>query len=281
MTRSEILPRANIGDAQIERIKRILGSDHGDVFARLWAEYLYLRMCFNDLKNGFKGEDPPMIPVWAVAAEFQKRYRNLLVETIVMTACRLTDHRKGTVSIKALPRLFAGEQRELKTEVRQLVRTATTASEALRLWRNRQLAHTAKEKDRTAVSGDEAEAAVDAIHEALAFVWRRRLGEDNPEEPRPRPASAPLGEHLSCVHERMAAFAEWLLATAGHDDRNDILGAAAAVRRIAGGAGSEAADAGDESDPVVGFLMSAQEARDIISRIAETKRQSMPARGSS
>ena len=273
MTTSEIFPRVKLDDALIKRIKTFLGDD-GDLFARLWAEYLHLRMCFNDLKNGFGGDAPPMIPVWAVATEFQNRYRNLLIEAIVLAACRLTDKTKKTVSIKALPRFFTDEP-DLKMEIDQLVRTATTANETLRAWRNWQLAHTAKERERTGVSGDEAEAAVDAIHEALAFVWRRRFNED-PELPHPRPASAALGEHLSHMHERTAAFEAWLLEAAGHDDGDDIPGAAAAVRRLAGRPETEATNPRDEPDPVVEFLTGAREVRKMADRIARMRAAGPP-----
>ena len=269
MTKIEILPRVRLDETLLERTRTCLGDDDGDLFARLWAEYLHLRMCFNDLKNGFGGDAPPMIPVWAVATEFQIRYRNLLVEAIGLAACRLTDNTKKTVSIKALRRLFANEP-DLKMEIDRLVRTATTANAGLRTWRNRQLAHTAKERGRTAVSGDEAEVAVDAIHEALAFVWRRRFNEE-PDIPNPRPASAALGEHLSRMHERTVAFEAWLLEAAGYHDGDDIPGAAAAVRSLAGGPEAEPTDPGDEPDPVVEFLHGAREAREITGRIARVR----------
>ncbi len=269
MTKTEIFPRVKLDEALLKKIKTFLGDEDGDLFAWLWAEYLHLRMCFHDLKNGFGGDDPPMIPVWAVATEFQNRYRNLLVEAIVLAACRLTDNTKRTVTIKALPRLFADEP-DLKMEIERLVRTATAANEALRTWRNRQLAHTAKAKERTAVSGDEAEAAVDSLHEALTFVWHRRLNED-PELPHPRPASTALGEHLSRMHERTAAFEAWLLEAAGHDDGDDIPGAAAAVRRLTGRPEAEAANPGDDPDPVVEFLKGARQARKIAGRIAHMR----------
>ena len=201
MTKTEILPRVKLDEAVIERIKRGLGDDDGDVFACLWVEYLHLRMCFHDLKNGFGGDNPPMIPVWAAAQEFEKRYRNLLVEAIVLAACRLTDNHtvggKKTISISVLPGWFAHEP-NLKKEMKRLVDTATTANEpkALRTWRNRQLAHTAKDRKRTPVSGDETEAVVDSIREALAFVWNRRLNEESrapaPEAREHRPRRAPL-----------------------------------------------------------------------------------------
>ena len=273
MTKTEILPRVKLDETLIERTKMCLGDDDGDLFARLWAEYLHLRMCFNDLKNGFGGDAPPMIPVWAVATEFQNRYRNLLVEAIGLAACRLTDNGKKKISIKALPRLFSDEP-DLKSEIDRLVRTATTANEALRTWRNWQLAHTVKENERPAVSGDEAEFAVDAIHEALAFVWRRRFNED-PELPHSRPASAALGEHLSRMHERTAAFEAWLLEAVGHHDGDDIPGAAAAVRRLAGRPEAQAADPGDEPDPVVEFLKGAREVRKIAGRTAHMRVERM------
>lgn len=274
MTTSEIFPRVKLDEALIKRINTFLGDDDGDLFARLWAEYLHLRMCFNDLKYGFGGDDPPMIPVRAVATEFQNRYRNLLIEAIVLAACRLTDNTKKTVSIKALSRLFA-DKPNVKMEIDQLVRTATTANETLCTWRNWQLAHTAKKRERTAVSGDEAEAAVDAIHEALAFVWCRRFNED-PELPRPRPASAALGEHLSHMHERTAAFEAWLLEAAGHDDGDDIPGAAAAVRRLGGGPETEATNPRDQPDPVVEFLKGAREARKMAGRTARMRAAGPP-----
>ena len=275
MTKIEILPRVKLDESVIERIKKGFGDDDGDVFAGLWAEYLHLRMCFNDLKNGFGGDNPPMIPVWAVAPEFEKRYRNLLVEAIVLTACRLTDNPtvggKKTISISVLPGWFAHEP-NLKKEMKRLVDTATTANEpkALRTWRNRQLAHTAKDRKRTLVSGDETEAAVDSIAEALAFVWNRRLNED-PELPHLRPASTALGEHLSRMYERTTAFESWLLKVASHEDVDDIPGVAAAVRRLTGRAETEAADPGDEPDPVVEFLKGAREARKIADRIEHVR----------
>lgn len=269
MTKSEILPRVKLDEALIERMKTVLGDD-GDVFAWLWAEYLHLRTCFNDLKNGFGGDAPPMIQVWAISKEFENRYRNLLIEAIVLAACRLTDKRtvarKKTISIAVLPEWFAQEPK-LKKEMKRLINTATTATEALRTWRNRQLAHTDKERERTPVSGDETEAAVDALHEALAFVWRQRLNED-PNLPHPRPTSAAIGEHLSRMHERMAEFEAWLMEAAGHDTQDDIHGAASAVRRLAVGPEDEAANTGDEADPVVEFLKGAREARKIAGRTA-------------
>ena len=237
-------------------------------------------MCFNDLKNGFGGDNPPMIPVWAVAPEFEKRYRNLLVEAIVLTAGRLTDNPtvrgKKTISISVLPGLFAHEP-NLKKEIKRLVDTATTATEtkALRTWRHRQLAHTAKERERPAVSGDEVQAAVNAIHGALAFVWHQRFTEE-PELPRPRPASAALGEYLSLMCERTTAFESWLLKVASHDDVDDIPGVAAAVRRLTGRAETEAADPGDEPDPVVEFLKGAREARKIADRIEHVRADEAP-----
>ena len=275
MTKTEILPRVKLDEAVIERIKRELGDDHGDIFACLWAEYLHLRMCFHDLKNGFGGDNPPMIPVWAVAQEFEKRYRNLLVEAIVLAACRLTDvGGKKANSISVLPGWFAHEP-NLKKEMKRLVDTATTANEALRTWRNRQLAHTAKDRKRTPVSGDETEAAVDSIREALAFVWNRRLNED-PELPHLRPASTALGEHLSRMHERMTAFEAWLLKMASHDDVDDIPGGAAAVRHLTGRPQTSPADPGDEPDPVVEFLKGAREARKIAGRIAHLRAGEVP-----
>ena len=274
---TEILPRVNLNDALLERFKRALGDDRGDLFARLWTEHLHLRMCFNDLKNGFGGEDPPMIPVWAVAPEFHTRYRNLLLEAIVLAASRLTDKSRGTVRLQVLPRWFADEP-DLKMEIDQLVRNATTATAALRTWRHRQLAHTAKARERPAVSGDETEAAVDAIHEALAFVWRRRFNEE-PEPPQPYPASAALGEHLSHMHETLTAFEAWLLKKAGHGDVDDIPGAAAAVRRLAGAPEMEAVHfSGDSRDPVVEFLSVAREARQLAGRTARTRAAGPPLR---
>ena len=280
MTKTEILPRVKLDEAVIERIKRSLGDDDGDVFAYLWAEYLHLRMCFKDLKNGFGGDNPPMIPVWAVDQEFEKRYRNLLVEAIVLAACRLTDNHtvsgKKTISISVLPGWFAREP-NLENEMKRLVDTATTANEpkALRTWRNRQLAHTAKDRKRTPVSGDETEAAVDSIHEALAFVWHRRLNED-PDLPHLRPASTALGEHLSRMYERTTAFEAWLLKVASHDDVDDIVGGAAAVRRLTGRPETEAADPGDEPDPVVEFLKGAREGRQIAGRIEHVRAGEAP-----
>ena len=275
MAKTEMPPRVKLDDSVIERMKGGLGDDDADVFAYLWAEYLHLRMCFNDLKNGFGGDKPPMIPVWTVAPEFEKRYRNLLVESIVLAACRLTDKQtvggKGTITIALLPGWFAHEPK-LKTEMKRLVDTATTANEpkALRTWRNRQLAHTAKDRKRTPVSGDETEAAIDSIREALCFVWERRLKE-GPELPHLRPASMALGEHLSRLHERTAAFGTWLMDAAGHDDGEDIPGAAAAVRRFAGRPEAEIADPEAEPDPVEEFLKGTREARKIAGTIARMR----------
>ena len=53
MTKTEVLPLVKLDETLLRRIKTFLGDDDGDLFARLWAEYLHLRMCFNDLKNGF------------------------------------------------------------------------------------------------------------------------------------------------------------------------------------------------------------------------------------
>lgn len=230
-------------------------------------------MCFNDLKNGFGGDDPPMIQVWAVAPEFEKRYRNLLVEAIVLAACRLTDKRtvagKKTISISVLPEWFAHEP-NLKKEMTRLIDTATTAGgNALRPWRNWQLAHTAEARERPSVCGNDAEAVVDAIQEALAFVWRRWL-KGVPELP-DRPASASIGEHLSRMHKRMAGFETWLMEATGHDTQDGIHGATAAVRHLAGGPEAEAADPGDEPDPVVEFIKGAREAREIADRITGMK----------
>lgn len=271
MTTSELSPRVKLDDALLERIKTVLGDDD-DVFAWLWAEYLHLRMCFNDLKNGFGGDAPPMIHLWAVSPEFEKRYRNLLVEEIVLAACRLTDNETvsghKTISISMLPEWFAHEP-NLKNEMKRLVKIAADESKALRTWRNRQLAHTAKKRERAPVSGDETEATVDALHAALAFVWRQRFNEE-PEAPQPRPASAALGEHLSRMHERTVKFAAWLLDVAGHDAGDDIYDMAAAVRRLAAGSEAEAADARNDSDPVVEFFEGAREAREVTDRIGDS-----------
>ena len=270
MSTSEIFPRVKLDDALIERIKTVLGDDDGDAFAWLWAEYLHLRMCFNDLKMGFGGDDPPMIHLWAVSPEFENRYRNLLVEAIVLAACRLTDNDtvscQKRISISVLPEWFAHEP-NLKNEMKRLVKIASDPK-ALRTWRNRHLAHTADKRERTRVSGNEVEAAVDALHAALAFVWRERFKEE-PEAPQPRPASGALGEHLSRMHDRAVKFAAWLLDAAGHDAGDDIHDAAAAVRRLAAGSEAEAADPGNESDPVVEFLEGAREARKVMNRIGD------------
>ena len=117
------------------------------------------------------------------------------------------------------------------------------------------------------MSGDETEAAVDALNKVLAFVWHQRFKKD-PELPNPEPTSAALGEYLSRMHERMAKFEAWLLKAAGHDTQDDIHSAAAAVRRLAVGPEAEVADSGDDSDPVVEFLKGARNVRKIASRTA-------------
>ena len=271
MTKSEISPRAKLDEALIKHIKTVLGDKNGDAFARLWAEYLHLRMCFNNLTNGFGGDDPPMIQLWAISPEFEKQYRNMLIEAIVLAACRLTDKRtvagKKTISISVLQEWFA-EEPNLKN-LKRLINTATTLTKtALRTWRNRQLAHTAEERERPAVSGNDVEAAVKALHKVLAFVWEKKLNRV-PEVPRPRPTSATLGEHLSLTHERTAKFEAWLMKAARHDTPGDIYGAAAAVRRLAIGLEADAVDPGDDADPVVEFLLGAREAREIADKIAD------------
>ena len=270
MTKSEICPRTKLDEALIEHIKTVLGEKNGDAFARLWAEYLHLQMRFNDLKNGFGGDDPPMIQLWAICPEFEKQYRNMLIETIVLAACRLTDKRtvagKKTISISVLQEWFAKEP-NLKN-LKRLISTATTLTKtALRTWRNSQLAHTAEERERPAVSGNDVEAAVKALHKVLAFVWEKQLNRV-PEVPRPRPTSATLGEHLSLMHKRTANFEAWLMKAAKHDTPSDIYDATAAVRRLAIGLDASAVNPGNEEDPVVEFLMGAHEAREIADKIA-------------
>ena len=207
MKESEIGPRVKLPETLIETLNEDLGKEKGDQFAWLWAEYLHVRMCVDDLKNGFGGDKPPMNVIWGIAPEFAKRYRNLLIEAIVLGACRLTDKHKvsgkETISIAVLPKWFTNKP-ELKEEMERLVETANE-QEKLRTWRHRQLAHTARERERPPVTGEEAEASVNRIHKALAFVWQQRLGKD-PELPHPRPTSAAHGEHLSRMHERTASF---------------------------------------------------------------------------
>ena len=156
MSTDEPLSRVKLDDALISRLRTVLGDDNGDAFALLWAEYLHLRMCFNDLKNGFGGDDPPMIQVWAISQQFADRYWTLLLEETVLSVCRLTDKRrvsgKKTTSISVLPEWFAAEP-GVKNEVEQLVNTAKTAAEVLRIWRNTQLAHTAEKRERPPVTG--------------------------------------------------------------------------------------------------------------------------------
>ena len=277
----KILPRVKLGEPLIGRIKKVLGDDNGGRFERLWAEYHHLRVCFNDLKNGFGGADPPMLQVWAVEPKFDGRYRNLLVGEIVAAASRLTDNTKNAVSInKVLPRLFRNQPDHLKTEMDRLVRAATDATRPLREWRNKQMAHTATETERTSVSGDETENAIGAIGEALLFVWHQRLNVDNCNYTLAplSVATADLGEHLSIMHERTIAFETWLLRAAGHHAADDIPGAVAAVRRLAGRREPEATPR-DESDPVVEFLKGAEKARAIASKIADmrSKHGSSPA----
>ena len=273
MSTDEPLSRVKLDDALISRLRTVLGDDNGDAFALLWAEYLHLRMCFNDLKNGFGGDDPPMIQVWAISQQFADRYWTLLLEETVLSVCRLTDKRrvsgKKTTSISVLPEWFAAEP-GVKNEVEQLVNTAKTAAEVLRIWRNTQLAHTAEKRERPPVTGDETEAAVGAIHEALAFVWHRRLYSE-PELPHPTPATAALGEHLAHMHETTTTVAAWLLEAAGHDDSDDIPGAAAAMKRLTGGAETKVTGPRQESDPIVEFLAAAREARKIIDRTARVR----------
>ena len=263
-----------IDDTLIERFTTVLGDDNGDIFASLWAEYLYLRMCCNDLKNGFGGDAPPMMHLWAVSPNFENRYRNLLIEAIVLAACRLTDKTTvsghKTISISVLPQWFAHEP-SLKNEMKRLVKIATAKSKALRAWRNRDLAHTDENRERPPVSGDETEAAVNALHATLAFVWRHRLIKE-PEAVPSRPASAALGQHLSRMHEREIKFAAWLLDVTGHDATDDIHDVATTVRRLAAVSNAEATNTGNEPDPVVQFLEGAQEAREVTDRIARSGR---------
>ena len=61
------------------------------------------------------------------------------------------------------------------------------------------------------------------------------------------------------------------MEAAGHDDGDDIPGAAAAVRRLTGRPEAEAANPGDDPDPVVEFLKGARQARKIAGRIAHMR----------
>ena len=157
--------------------KQKLGEERGNYFKKLWNDFCHLRRLFDSLKDGFGGDDPPMISVWVVSPQFRDHYWKLLVEGIVLSACRLlekpdTDGKKN-VTIRTIPEWF--DEDKPKEDINNLVNTVagnhTVA--ALREWRDKELAHTAAGEEtqnprRRRPIGNEVEAVLDKIYAVLA-----------------------------------------------------------------------------------------------------------------
>ena len=106
----------------------------------------------------------------------------MLFESITLGACRFTDgdrgpHREQCENLSALAGLFADDVK-LADRLKQLADEALQATENLRTWRNKRIAHTAKlQRNMPDISLKTFQKAERAIGAPIKLIYKRRIGE--------------------------------------------------------------------------------------------------------
>jgi len=159
------------------------GPSLGPLYHALYSEVIWLHVKWQQYRRLYAKSKNRIALLNKTAGFFFGMVEDALWNDVLLHITRMTDTRKGTLTLDRLPKAI--KDTKLATKVRKLVHVARARSEFAREWRNRHIAHRnlelalhAKVQPLPDASRQDVEQALASIREVLNLLHRERVGDD-------------------------------------------------------------------------------------------------------